>query len=256
MTEEGVNGLSLSEVARRLGVQAAVDLQVLRLVAGHLRRPLRTWPAEPTSRSMRTAMARRRTGPRRARRRPRGQRPLGARPPGDRAAAVLAPGPQLPADPRGDGPERRDGPASNARRSPTPLRLASSAPVPTPTRRSGSHRSSSAASSARRWPTSRGFPGRGPLQPAAHQTSRHTRRPLPTAARPPPVVSLQGRRILGDLTANSQSRATRCGYARCPPADRRRRRQPAVDAGCRPPPPRLRGVDRRERARRARRDPA
>ena len=38
MTEEGVNGLSLAEVARRLGVQPPVDLQVLPVAHGRLRR--------------------------------------------------------------------------------------------------------------------------------------------------------------------------------------------------------------------------
>ena len=110
MTEEGVNGLSLSEVARRLGVKppsiykyfdslmAIYDALFERGQRAHLE-------------VMRTAMA-------------------GAEPgldalaagleasgrwalahPADGAAAVLAPGPQLRGDARGHGPQRRDGPA-------------------------------------------------------------------------------------------------------------------------------------------------
>ena len=116
MTEEGVNGLSLAEVARRLGVQppslykyfpslmAVYDELFRRGQAEHLAVMRRPWPE------------RARAG--RADRRPGGQRTLAAGQPCDRPADVLAARPRLRALSRSVRPQRGDGrpPACRARR--------------------------------------------------------------------------------------------------------------------------------------------
>ena len=107
MIEEGVNGLSLSEVARRLGVKPPSIYKYFDSLMSIYDAALRTGAARPPRRHARRH-AGRRTRPRRPRRRPRGQLPLVPRPPGEGAAAVLAPRPQLRAHRPGHGPKRRD----------------------------------------------------------------------------------------------------------------------------------------------------
>ena len=110
MIEEGVNGLSLSEVARRLGVKPPSIYKYFDSLMSIYDALFERGQRDHLD-AMRAAMQRRRTRPRRPRRRPRGQLPLVPRPPGDGAAAVLAPRPQLRAHRPGHGPQRRDGPA-------------------------------------------------------------------------------------------------------------------------------------------------
>ena len=177
MAEEGVNGLSLSEVARRLGVKppsiykyfdslmAIYDALFERGQRAHLE-------------AMRTAMEQAPPGLDRARGRPRSRRPLGPAPLGHGAAAVLAPGPQLRTDARSHGPQHRDG------TDPTPG-IGRRSSVRTVGPRGRLRRSTLGGVRAhQRRPgpgdgqRTRRRLGRGPLQPTATQTPGHTRRPL------------------------------------------------------------------------------
>ncbi len=158
MTEEGVNGLSLSEVARRLGVKPPSIYKyfdsLLAIYDALFERGQRTHLE-----IMRTAMARADPG-------------LDALAAGLEASGRWAlahpataqllfwrPVPSFQPTPEAMAPSvemvrlQRQALADAANAE------ANSAPVPTPTRRSGSHRSSSVASSARRWPTSPASPG-------------------------------------------------------------------------------------------------
>ena len=103
VTEEGVNGLSLSEVARRLGVKPPSIYKyfdsLLAIYDALFERGQRTH-LEIT----RTAMVRAEPGlDALAADLEASGRPLVARPPRNSATAVLAPGSQLPADARGHG---------------------------------------------------------------------------------------------------------------------------------------------------------
>ena len=172
MTEEGVNGLSLSEVARRLGVKPPSIYKYFDSIMG-IYDALFERGQRDNLEVMRAAMERAEPGldALAAGLEASGRWALDH--PGHGAAAVLAAGSQLRADARGHGPQHRDGPA----------------PTPGAGRRGGRE----AARSRRRLRRGalrhigprqrrhrpgdgqRARPplGRGPLQPAAPQAPRH-----------------------------------------------------------------------------------
>ena len=172
MTEEGVNGLSLAEVARRLGRAAAVALQVLPVAHGDLRRAVPRGASVENLAAMRARHGGGRARPRRAR--SPASRPAGAGPwptapspsccSGVRCRASIPP-PEAFAAERGDG----RAPAARARR----RRGRGSARSRRPTTRmpSTSCRRSSSACSARPSPTSRTSPGARVVSPRCSRRS-------------------------------------------------------------------------------------
>ena len=189
MTEEGVNGLSLSEVARRLGVQppslykyfasllAIYDALFQRGQRAHLE-------------TMRGRDGRRRTRPRRADRRARGQRPLVCWPTG-RWPSCCSGGRSRTSRPRAEAMAPSLEMVRLQRQALADAVAAGQLGAGADSDEAiygdlGLHQRRHRPGDGQR---TRPALGRGPLQPDAPQASRHTRRPLPPEARPPRVVT-------------------------------------------------------------------